>query len=389
MHIMSINNSNKEDKILEVQGLDENGNKVWKSVSQINTGIAPHAAAAVGNSSINNDDSCANNTNTSPQSTKGNSTNTNQHRKDLPMQLKLLLSPNATVKAHRKENYLYRHSHDKIDTNLMILLHGAGDTHQPFHALAKKMNMPQCASLSIHASSINNGFGTLPFELGHTWFTEMDYTNGQPLHRHNFKVTSSLDKAVHQLDNIISLLTDPQDRDGGGDGDGDGGRWLPERIFLFGFSAGACLAMEACVQRIRNQQLPLGGAICVSGGIHTTIRSRNDDSASKQLEQPTAATPALIIGGATDGTYPPAKVHAAVQGYNSFISKENIVTGSDNSAGVNNNAAKSFIVPAKGHGMIQSEAETRAIMEFCAEHMVRRMVHMEGFCEISPDHLDH
>ena len=372
---MSSTSRNKQDeKILQVQGLDENGNNVWKSVSRIHTGIAAEgterieATTTTDNTNIHNDDLSY-----STSTSATNEANNGQYRKELPLQLKHLLSPNATVKAHRKENYLYRHSHDKIDTNLMILLHGAGDKHQSYHALAKKMNMPQCASLSIHASSINNGFGTLPFQLGHTWFTEMDYTNGQPLHRNNFKLISSLDKAVTQLDKIISLLTV---QDGAGAGAGDG--WLPENIFLFGFSAGACLAMESCTNRIRKQYLPLGGAICIAGGIHTAIRSHI--STSKQWDQ-SAETPILIIGGTMDDTYPPAKVHAAVQGYNSFVSKNDGCSST-------RNVAKSFIVPEKEHGMIQSEAETKVIMEFCAEHMVRRMVNMEGFCEISPDHLN-
>ena len=318
------------------------------------------------------------------------------HRKELSMSLKLFLSPNATIKAHRKANYLYRHSHDKIDTNLMILLHGAGDTHQPYHALAKKMNIPQCASLSIHASSIDQGFSTLPFQLGHTWFAEMDYTTGQPLHRNNFKLTTSLDKAVHHLQSILSKLTDS---------DNLGGGWLPERIFIFGYSAGACLAMETCIHRTLNRQLPLGGAVCIAGGVHTAqththtstaIQNENTCQSQNQTESAaTATTPVLIIGGSADQTFPPSKVHAAVHKYNSFTAKDTgpgaagqAGSGAGACGSINRSiGAKSFIVPGKGDGMIQSEAETKAIMEFCAEHMVRRMVHMEGFCEITPDHL--
>lgn len=402
---MAINRSKKgkdeEEKqeeapvlLLQVRQEDDGGDgtkEVWKNVSRIegklNTpenSIHKNTGAEADIVNINTTE----NLNKPGAQIQDNSNHFQQHRKELPMSLKQFLSPKATIKAHRKANYLYRHSHDKIDTNLMIMLHGAGDTHESYHALAKKMNIPQCASLSIHANSIDQGFVTLPFQLGHTWFAELDYTTGQPLHRNNFKLTTSLDKAVHQLQSILSKVT-LTGKGSNSNSDNLGGGWLPERIFLFGYSAGACLAMETCVQRALNRQLPLGGAICIAGGLHTAQNNTQDES---EIES-AATTPVLIIGGSADQTFPPSKVHAAVHKYNSFTGTDTgtvaVTAASGAGAGgdVNRIGAKSFIVPGKGDGMIHTEGETKAIMEFCAEHMVRRMVHMEGFCEITPDQL--
>ena len=50
-----------------------------------------------------------------------------------------------------------------------------------FTPFAKKMNLPQTATLSIHANAMSDderqggGFVKLPFDLGYTWFEEMDY----------------------------------------------------------------------------------------------------------------------------------------------------------------------------------------------------------------------
>lgn len=362
-------------QVRQEDGADGTKKEVWKNVSRIE-GKLYTAENSINNNTGAEADIMNKNVTLKPGAKFEDNSSHFPHRKELPMSLKLFLSPNATIKAHRKADYLYRHSHDKIDTNLMIMLHGAGDTHESYHALAKKMNIPQCATLSIHASSIDQGFITLPFQLGHTWFAELDYTTGQPLHRNNFKLTTSLDKAVHQLQSILSKLTLT-----GKDNLGVG--WLPERIFLFGYSAGACLAMETCMHRTLNRQLPLGGAVCIAGGLHTT--QTHNESATESA----ATTPVLIIGGSADQTFPPSKVHAAVHTYNLLAANDTGPGAAGAGAGGNINriGAKSFIVPGKGDGMIHSEAETKAIMEFCAEHMVRRMVHMEGFCEITPDHL--
>ena len=315
-------------------------------------------------------------------------------RKDLPMKIKNLLSPNATIKAHRKANYLYRHSSDKIDTNLLIFLHGAGDNHLPYHNLGKKMSIPQCATLSLSASCMNEGFSTLPFGLGHSWFDEMDYSTGLPLPKQNFKLVSSLKRAVKKLDLLLNALTgDGDDSDRGVDA-----TWIPERIFLFGFSAGACLAMQTCLDRFERGKSPLGGAICVAGGVNkictnkfSTLKSTEqkqageDESGEKSTGMAIVErAPVLIIGGSKDEKFTQTELKKAVDFYNSFSTTLHTTTQTS----ATSSSAKSFIMKGKGHDMMKSEEETKVFMEFCAEHMVRRMVAMEGFCEISADHLE-
>jgi len=354
---------------------NQDSQNLWQTVSQIQN-TNPSTSTAIKNK---NDDE--------PIQPK------HPHRKDLTMRLKNFLSPNAKIKAHRKANYLYRHSYDKIDTNLLIFLHGAGDNHIPYHNLAKKMNLPQCASLSLSASCVEEGFATLPFGLGHSWFDEMDYTTGQPLHKHNFKLVSSLKRAVEKLDRVLAELTGTLSTEGSA-------VWIPERIFLFGFSAGACLAMQTCLDRFEKGKLPLGGAICVAGGVNkkamsslkTTDQDRVDKETRSKEERSACSdqvtntiasiekTPVLTIGGTKDEQYTPDALNEASDFYNSFHVKQK-----KGQKDLTSPSAKAFIMKGKGHEMMNSEEETKAVMEFCAEHMVRRMIAMEGFCEISPD----
>ena len=47
--------------------------------------------------------------------------------------------------------FSYAPSDDDVDENLLILLHGLGDTHVPFANLGKKLKLPQTATLALRA----------------------------------------------------------------------------------------------------------------------------------------------------------------------------------------------------------------------------------------------
>jgi len=279
----------------------------------------------------------------------------------LPLPIKHLLEPDARIKADRRANYLYRHSSDKVDTNLLILLHGAGDSHIKYHALAKKMTLPQTASMSLSANAMDNSFVTLPFGLGCTWFAEMDYETGITLQPNDPRRISSLRHATSKLNTLIERLIEEGD-------------WVPERIFLFGFSSGACLAMETCFNRTIERKRPLGGAVCVAGGIRcfNTFSEEPKDSTRKQKE----LTPLLIIGGSDDEVFPPSAVKTAEEIYNSQVSCE----------AEKGKYIHTYIEDGKGHAMIGGPNEMKTLMKFFAEKMVRRMMAMEGWSEVATGH---
>ena len=279
-----------------------------------------------------------------------------KRKRMLPRRTKLLLSPNAKVKGDRKENFLFHHSSDDADTNLLILLHGAGDTHRAFREFAKRMDLPQTATLSIHASSCNHKFTTLPFNLGYTWFEEMDYAvTGDALADRDPRRLSSLSSAIEILIKILSSLC-PQEGDDPNEG------WIPERIFLFGYSAGACLVMETCWRLLKQKEMPLGGAICVAGGIkcEMPLDEKEMDASSEATDSSERATPVLLSVGSDDGNFPPNTARKASSLYN------------DTSA-TKESAATIFVKDGKGPAMVGSEDEMRCIMEFMAKRLVREM----------------
>ena len=289
-----------------------------------------------------------------------------KRKRRLPRRTKLLLSPNAKIKGDRKANFLFHHSADGVDSNLLILLHGAGDSHRPFCEFAKRMDLPQTASLSIHASSCNNGFTTLPFNLGNTWFEEMDYAvTGNALDSRDPRRIASLSSAIDKLVKILESLY-PQDGDDPSEG------WMPERIFLFGYSAGASLVMETCLRLMKQKERGLGGAVCVAGGIECEIPSEEQGEAAanskvnnNSFEGP---TPILAIVRSNDINFPPGAALRASTLYSNSSTAKMRPTIETMPA-----AVTIFVKDGKGPAMVSSEDEMRSIMEFMAKRLVREM----------------
>ena len=281
-------------------------------------------------------------------------------RKELPIRTRRILGPQSA------NTYNYQHSHDGVDENLLILFHGAGDTHHAYSSLGRKMELPQTAILSLGASlsldlsyeslsaDTSSKFVELPFDLGHTWFKEMDYElTGEILPRDHQHRLKSLRHALDLLELILSSLTGANDDKH--EGAYESISWVPERIFLFGFSAGACLAMEICRMWMNSGRLPLGGAICIAGGIRTELELLGIPI-SNERNKPTDV---LIITGDNDETYPKQAALLSKQLYHPSHVQLHVQKG-------------------KGHSMIGSKDEMQLIMEFLSQRLVRRFVSMES-----------
>jgi predicted esterase len=300
-----------------------------------------------------------NNMNTKTVHTNSSSSSSSR-RKELSPTTKQILG-------HTANSFMFRHSHDGIDENLVIFLHGAGDNHIPFDKLGQTMKLPQTATLSLSASmkmnlpdssqskSSNSTFVELPFGLGYTWFEEMDYqVTGDVLPNDHPRRLQSLSHAVLAMNALLSSLTDHSSN--------ESSYWIPERIFLFGFSAGACLAMEICRLWKLRRNVPLGGAICIGGGIKSeslpgcvAVNYNGDDDQHK-------FTDVLIITGSKDTVYSQKMAAQTTSIYDGSKVQTHVQQG-------------------KGHGMIGSREEMQTVMEFLSKRLVRRMSSMEDMSE--------
>ncbi|KAG1737499.1 uncharacterized protein EDB91DRAFT_1140192 [Suillus paluster] len=149
--------------------------------------------------------------------------------------------------------FSYSPSDDGTDENLLILLHGLGDTNVPFARLGRSLKLPQTATLALRAPDV------IPFlyEQAFQWYPSFDQL-GDLVER------PDPSPALNLFKDVLSHLT------------GDCG-WPPHRIHLFGFAQGGSVAAEACVQwwrrelelsRVTDKETParpLGSLVTVSG----------------------------------------------------------------------------------------------------------------------------
>jgi len=116
--------------------------------------------------------------------------------------------------------FTYIPSDDGTDENLLILLHGLGDTHVPFTTLGRSLNLPQTAILALQAPE------QIPFlyEQAFQWYTSFSPL-GEIIERPN--PTPALSILSKLVDHLIGHCT-----------------WNPAQIHFFGFAQGGSVAAE-------------------------------------------------------------------------------------------------------------------------------------------------
>ncbi|KAF8556587.1 hypothetical protein OG21DRAFT_1408810 [Imleria badia] len=125
--------------------------------------------------------------------------------------------------------FSYTPSDDGTDENLLILLHGLGDTHTPFAELGQSLHLPQTAILALCASE------QVPYlyKPAFQWYASFD-SLGEIIERPD--PTPALDVMAHVLDHLITECV-----------------WPPNRIHLFGFGQGGSVAAEATLARWKKE----------------------------------------------------------------------------------------------------------------------------------------
>lgn len=151
-------------------------------------------------------------------------------------------------------------------TNVLILLHGLGDTSAPFTYLARQLALPETTCLSLQAPT------PLPFEIGGFHWGEdiaFDQATG------NLDIDTDFTKAIKILkDDIIEngLVTKC-------------GYKLRE-IMILGLGQGAMIAFDAAAS---TPETELGGIISVGGPLPSSWTQAKD-----------LTTPVLVLGGSSD-----------------------------------------------------------------------------------------
>jgi predicted esterase len=135
----------------------------------------------------------------------------------------------------------YAPSDDGTDANLLILLHGLGDTHKPFGQLGRQLKLPQTATLALGAPQ------QIPYldEPAFQWYRSFDELGELVTAPDPTPALTLLNKVV------MHLVTDCG--------------WSPPEIHLFGFAQGGSVAAEFALSWWRTESTSFGSLVTLSG----------------------------------------------------------------------------------------------------------------------------
>ncbi|KAF2206820.1 hypothetical protein CERZMDRAFT_63224 [Cercospora zeae-maydis SCOH1-5] len=164
-------------------------------------------------------------------------------------------------------------------TNILILLHGLGDTHTSFTNLGKQMNLPETCCISIQAPQTLLDLG------GYHWGDDIIFDNssggGGGIDADGaFKQTSELLRIL-----IREVLVEKCE-------------FRLREILLFGFGQGGMAALSTAVAIDQAHQakdpvlVELGGVISIGAGLSSDAPASMD---------PKCRTPVLVCCGSDDG----------------------------------------------------------------------------------------
>ncbi len=143
---------------------------------------------------------------------------------------------------------------------LMIVLHGKGDSAEPFNQFNQELGLKDLNYLLLNAP--------MKFMGGYSWYKEPPYMKAD--------VLSARELVMGLLDEVIAQ------------------GWKPENIILFGFSQGCLVSADVALHFPKK----LGGVIGISGYFHFFPRWRT------QITKSAKRTPWLLTHGLKDDILP-------------------------------------------------------------------------------------
>ncbi|KAF2094367.1 phospholipase/Carboxylesteras-like protein [Rhizodiscina lignyota] len=225
-------------------------------------------------------------------------------------------------------------------TNVLILLHGLGDTHLPFKTLASQLSLPETACISLRAPA------PLPFELdGFHWGDDIifDQSTGAMDSDTGFQKSTRLLVEDVILNGVVRKCG-----------------YKMREIMLFGFAQGGMVALKGAAQLASPSSSvssdtgdELGGVISIGGAL---------PSSAPLLEAGKKAKTPVLICKATSGSSVSDSAVQRIKGIFEFVE------------------VKEW--KRNGDGMMRNREEMLPIMQFFARRLRSRKGVPQGAVEI-------
>jgi predicted esterase len=231
-------------------------------------------------------------------------------------------------------------------TNILLILHGLGDTITPFASFARALNLPETTCIALQAPA------PLPFELpGFHWGDDIVFEDIDPAGFLDSDPGFSRATRLLVRDVILSVLIDKLG-------------YKAREILIFGFAQGASVALaagvELCRERARsdNEETDgeLGGIVAIGGVL--PLSAIKEDGRMRKV-----GSPVLLVGGRVPES---AVSEAGVRRTQEAFQHVEVVRW----------AGK------RGDGMPQNRDQMLPIMQFFARRLRSRSGVPEGSVEI-------
>uniref|UniRef100_A0A7S4MZG0 Phospholipase/carboxylesterase/thioesterase domain-containing protein n=1 Tax=Guillardia theta TaxID=55529 RepID=A0A7S4MZG0_GUITH len=226
---------------------------------------------------------------------------------------------------------LFHHAtHDPPgSSNLLILLHGLGDSHEPFLSFGKKLELPKTSVMALRACD------SLPLAMGFSWFPVFEADGNMIVpSRTEERRTRGLKSTLDKLEVFLRRVWQQE-------------KFKPKSTFIFGFSQGAIVAVNAGLR------MNLGGVVGVSG----SLIQEQHDSSWPPPPGGKSSTPMLLTHGVADERVSITKARACRDRLRGWVEEETMEWKEYN----------------KGHDMVRQQEEVRDLMSFFARHLVLPM----------------
>jgi predicted esterase len=186
--------------------------------------------------------------------------------------------PLAELHAPSLGPFVYERSADGLESNLLVLLHGLGDSAANFAEFGRRLALPQTSLLSVTAPCC------LPFEdMGSGWYQAFDADGSpisEPVRAGDRRRCEGLRSAREALGALLRALVEKCN-------------WRGHEIFLLGFSQGGTVAVDAAT----HLESPLGGVV----GLSCACLLPEDKEGDGQSVQ---RAPLLTLHGTADSVVP-------------------------------------------------------------------------------------
>lgn len=240
-------------------------------------------------------------------------------------------------------DFSYKESADGIDENLLLLLHGLGDTHKKFSSLAEQMELPQTATLAVSGPIV------FPEELvddGRAWFTAFDenWNLIQPTETETRRILS-----LKETSKLMNLLMDALTSHCG---------WTRDRIHLLGFSQGGTVALDMALRACGPYRL--GSVVAISSSLLPESFLQSTEENDVTCEQ-NACTSVLMTHGNQD----------------KVVNRTDVLRSADWLRKAHASMDVQLRTLDKDHAMVSSRREMQILMEFWAKHLHCHMVNLE------------